>query len=200
MIFGTHSWVCSICGQGLTRKSTATRHNNNLHSGGAIIVRPFDYIIGRLKGDFFPDDPSLYRYRKKIQMIGSNSSYYHSNDNKNTTKTWSGGVQHESGYGNETQQRPIKVNTAKTMGDHQSVDPLQTNNTVGNKPTSIVENMPEMALKLNEIEILVKKHYPPQVAVAILSRATYLAYEGKSEDFLNQSLDYFRNIDRAKSS
>ena len=44
-MFGKHAWMCSICGQGLTRKSSATRHNNNLHLGQAVIVRPIEYVI-----------------------------------------------------------------------------------------------------------------------------------------------------------
>jgi hypothetical protein len=60
-----HSWVCSECGQGLTRKNSANRHNNNLHSGQAAVVRPFEYIIGRLNGNFHtPKDPLTYRRRK----------------------------------------------------------------------------------------------------------------------------------------
>ena len=34
------------------RKSTANRHNNNLHSGVALLVGPYEYIIGRLNGKF----------------------------------------------------------------------------------------------------------------------------------------------------
>jgi hypothetical protein len=64
MILDRHTWICSICGQGLTRKSTAKRHNNNLHSGAALLVRPYEYIIGRLNGTFSQSDPSLYRRKK----------------------------------------------------------------------------------------------------------------------------------------
>lgn len=51
-------------GQGLTRKSSANRHNNNLHSGGAGVVRPFEYVIERINGNFStPKDPLTYRRR-----------------------------------------------------------------------------------------------------------------------------------------
>ena len=49
MSLDKHSWVCSICGQGLTRKSTAVRHNNNLHSGGAVLVRPYQVHNWKVK-------------------------------------------------------------------------------------------------------------------------------------------------------
>jgi hypothetical protein len=56
-----HTCVCATCGQGFTRKSSAARHNYNLHSGQAIIVKPYDYIVGRLNGEFSPGDPAAYR-------------------------------------------------------------------------------------------------------------------------------------------
>ena len=58
-------WVCGTCGQGLTRKASAKRHNNTLHFGLAMIVHPFDYIIGRINRKFSPNDASLYRLNKK---------------------------------------------------------------------------------------------------------------------------------------
>lgn len=48
--FDKYTWICAICSQGFSRKPSAKRHNNNLHSRGAMIVRPLEYIIGRLNG------------------------------------------------------------------------------------------------------------------------------------------------------
>lgn len=63
-MFRKHTWVCSLCGQGLTRKSSANRHNNSLHAGRAGVVRPFEYIIERINGNFStPKDPLMYRRR-----------------------------------------------------------------------------------------------------------------------------------------
>jgi hypothetical protein len=44
---------------GSYEKSTAVRHNNNLHLEGAVLVRPYDYIIGRLNGQFLQSVPSF---------------------------------------------------------------------------------------------------------------------------------------------
>ncbi|MGB7663670.1 MAG: hypothetical protein WBL67_13130 [Nitrososphaeraceae archaeon] len=68
-----HTCVCATCGQGFTRRSSAVRHNNDLHSGQAMIVKPYDYIIGRLKGEFSPGDPAIYRSNLRNQ---SNFSVY----------------------------------------------------------------------------------------------------------------------------
>ena len=45
-------WACSMCGQGFTRKRSANRHNLNLHSGQALVIRTMEYIIGRVNGTF----------------------------------------------------------------------------------------------------------------------------------------------------
>jgi hypothetical protein len=49
-LFGKINWVCTICGQDFTRRSSGKRHNSNLHGGMAKLVRPFDYITVRLNG------------------------------------------------------------------------------------------------------------------------------------------------------
>ena len=50
---------------GTTRKARGRKHNINLHSGTATIVRSIDYIIGRISGHYLPSDPLLYRNKKK---------------------------------------------------------------------------------------------------------------------------------------
>jgi hypothetical protein len=67
-----HTRICSTCGQGFTRNSSVVWHNNSLHCGHAIIVRPYDYIIGRLRGEFLPADPALYRrdHKNRRKSLG----------------------------------------------------------------------------------------------------------------------------------
>ena len=63
--------VCTLCGQGFTRKSSAQRHNINLHDGRAKIVRPFDYLNGMLKGTFpSPAEPLDFRHKKREKSMG----------------------------------------------------------------------------------------------------------------------------------
>jgi hypothetical protein len=58
-----HRWVCVICGEGFTRRSSANRHNQNLHFGNSTIVRPFEYVIGRLNGKF-PESKDALLFRR----------------------------------------------------------------------------------------------------------------------------------------
>jgi hypothetical protein len=68
------SYVCTICSQDFTRKGSGRRHNTNLHSGTATIVRYIDYIIGRISGHYSPSDPLLYRNKKKKKHTNNISS------------------------------------------------------------------------------------------------------------------------------
>jgi hypothetical protein len=49
-------WVCIICGEEFTRKSSGKRHrdNRNIHNERPVIVRYIEYIIGQAKGDYPP--------------------------------------------------------------------------------------------------------------------------------------------------
>lgn len=47
-------WVCMICGEDFTRKSSGKRHRDNtsIHNERPLIIRYTEYIIGRVKGDY----------------------------------------------------------------------------------------------------------------------------------------------------
>lgn len=70
--------VCVTCSQDFTRKSSADRHNNYIHSGMGIIVRFLDYIVGRLEGKYVASDPLLFRknngYNIRARISSVNSS------------------------------------------------------------------------------------------------------------------------------
>jgi hypothetical protein len=200
MHFGTHTWVCSICGQGLTRKSTAIRHNNNLHFGGAMLVRPYEYIIGRLNGKFFESDPSIYKHNKKDLKKAQISTY----DSPNHINNRSGfgavpdGIVHEpSSYGNMPQQQPTRPNNIERPIYHQS-NPYSTlqpsHESIDFRPPNTSEMMLEAMSKLQRLGRLLKKYYPPEVASRILRWA---ALDNK---FLDQNLNMLIERDRARSS
>ena len=130
-----HTRVCATCGQGFTRNSSADRHNYNLHSGQARIVNPYEYIIGRLKGEFSPGDPAIYRSNRRNQ---SNFSVYDQpfqakNNVRTNSRIHADAVVHElhtpnsinpmkqgrASYGSsETPQRPINQETPYTSNQY----------------------------------------------------------------------------------
>jgi hypothetical protein len=65
MVIDKQIWTCATCGQGFTRRPSANRHNVNLHSGHALVIRTLEYIIGRVNGRFpEPTDPLSFRHKR----------------------------------------------------------------------------------------------------------------------------------------
>jgi hypothetical protein len=173
MVLDKHTWICSICGQGLTRKSTAKRHNNNLHSGAAFLVRPYEYIIGRLNGTFSQSDPSLYRRKKNASdSIYQQQPIKKSNDTNATVYTQSGVV-------------PLQ------QPSHKPFDDVKV-------PDDTLEKKLDIMLKYPELKIFVNKYFSPGDASEVMIMANYLASQGNGV-FLDKYLEALRNIDRAKS-
>lgn len=67
--------VCATCSQDFTRKSSAERHNRNIHLGMGEIVRFIDYVIGRLGGKYVAADPSLFKKNNGNNIRKTGSSF-----------------------------------------------------------------------------------------------------------------------------
>jgi hypothetical protein len=78
------NYVCTLCSQTFTRKLSGERHNLNLHSGMAAIVRLIDYIVGRIEGHYPPSNPLIFRRKNKYMQRKNNSP---SMDNYKNEKT-----------------------------------------------------------------------------------------------------------------
>jgi hypothetical protein len=184
MINLRHGWVCSICGQGLTRKSSAIRHNVNLHSGNASNVRPFEYLIGRINGKILPPllgDPLSYR-RNNNNKTRQNNDYYNNRP---------GSVYSHDNYDNNT-YRPQPSYPAPTLSNsevnQQSFHtPVHDDDKQSSYPFKPLAQMSK-AEKLGEFERLVRKHYTPQDAQTIITAAYIQVYKFGREDFLEKNL------------
>lgn len=94
---GRITWVCATCGEHFTRKYSASRHNNNLHSGNGLIVTLLDYIVGRASQQYLPSDPRISKNHNTLihdytprwpskpvsQRIANNNRPYPANNNNN---------------------------------------------------------------------------------------------------------------------
>jgi hypothetical protein len=199
-------WQCSICGQGTTRKGSAIRHNDNLHSGSAMIVRPVEYIIGRLDGRFAPpNDPLSYRHNNKkrkqkddnnlISSVRSHENYNnddHFARNDNINKTFVAGMKREPVRRDHQdspflENIPMKNNNADRMESLRET--LDQNRLSSNSPKLVV-----IKSKLEEFAILLNRHYGPQMASEFLARITDQLNNANGGDFLDEQLTWLRNI------
>ena len=178
-----HTCVCTICGQGFTRNSSAVRHNNILHSGHAMIVKPYEYIIGRLRGEFSPGDPGIYRSNRRNQT--TSSVYNQPIQTKNNVRTNFG--THADAYTHELHPS----NPVDPMGSQERVPYPSSGNPRGpiNRSMPYVSNrIAERKLKLEELRKLLYINYPPQVAAQQLDRITYLAENANDDAYLDTFL------------
>jgi hypothetical protein len=174
-----HTCVCATCGQGFTRKSSAARHNYNLHSGQVIIVKPYDYIVGRLNGEFSQGDPAAYR-----------------RDRRGLTNPFVNNVRPNTGIHTDMHTlRPSPSNTMYPVGfQGRSMYPGNPH-----RPTNQNQNVhyfsnrvAERNSKLKELERLLYQNYSPQAAAQQLDRISYLVNERNDDAYLEPFLDSLR--------
>lgn len=182
-----HTRVCATCGQGFTRNSSAVRHNYNLHSGQAMIVRPYDYIIGRLRGEFSPSDPAMYKSYRKNRANSSVFNYPFQTKNNERTNS--------EVYADTRTLESHTPNFMYTPYSHERV--LNPTSRIANRPIS--QKLPydssrllEQKLKLEELRFILFKNYAPLVAGELLANITYLAKIKNDNNFLDFSLNFQR--------
>ena len=196
------SWVCSICGEGLTRRTSATRHNRNLHSGKARIVRPLEYIIGRVNREYpVPRDPLSYRHRtinnNKNKSKGNSSAilspYYHEGTNDDSDfrdKKFGSGESLFSDRG---------LGTAPLIPTQDEDASQQRYNATAEKdsPGHVLRRSLEISFKLKELKKLLNKHYPSELADQLFGRILFQLQGVNGEKFLEERLEWLNTVDKS---
>jgi hypothetical protein len=163
------SWTCATCSQGFTRRTSARRHNDRLHNRQAVIIRPTEYVIGRLSGQIpRPQDPlryrrpGMYRLHNEPQMVAHNMR--DRNDSYDSTEsTFSPGP----GTGSKSTE-----SLASTSNDQMIIN-----------------------TKLNELAILLHRNCKPEHVSLFLSGISANVNAGKT-DVLDAYLSLFRTLDK----
>jgi hypothetical protein len=196
------SWVCSICGEGFTRRTSARRHNSNLHSGEATIIRPSEYVIGRLNGQYsYPNDPLSYRRRtmnsNKVNNKGNRGTilppYYHEdpNDSNFTDKKF--------GFGESLLSDPdLGTRSLMHPQDEDSSQPQYNTTAEKGSPSCDLHKLLERSSKLEELKILLNKHYPPKLARQLLIQFIFLLQDANDDKFLEDKLEWLRRVDKSQ--
>jgi hypothetical protein len=187
-----HRWVCTICGEGFTRRTSAKRHNGNLHGGSSMIVRLLEYIVGRHNGTFGkPIDP-LYFRKSNNQKPNENraygfTSYSHEllNDDSNPNENSYG----SKIYGNQTLHQPpdnslpsYEQRTKSTIGQ-------------GNASYPTLEKMPKLK-KLAELERLLFQYYSHTDAQDVLKVINLQVFNFNDESGLNHQLKLLHDLEK----
>jgi hypothetical protein len=179
---GRITWVCATCSEHFTRKYSASRHNNNLHSGNGQIVRFLDYIVGRASGQYLPSDhrtsknykPFIHDYTPRwpskpvLQGTANSDRPYPANNNNN--------------YNNN-------------MYENSDLSyRYPTPNTINNADDKPVDKVQVRTRKYDEIRTLVAKYYTPEAVENTL--AVVRGYMNLGDDrLLDEQLAFFRKLE-----
>lgn len=190
-----HRWVCTICGDGFTRRTSAVRHNGNLHSGYGLIVRPFEYIVGRQNGTFSkPVDPLIFRRNKKTNYFQNNSTEYSAYSHEAYNN-------YLPVYKNSDNFRPNRIETQYIRPDIGiQVVREQTNQVRGltglSQADIEIERMPKIN-KLQELRRLLFLYYGPAEANTIYNMINLQVFNLGDESGLNYRLKLLLDIERS---
>jgi hypothetical protein len=211
---GRITWVCATCAEHFTRAYGADRHNNNLHEGKGTVVRLLDYIVGRINGQFSPNDPLVYRRKKGKEkkrnlLFGSiqNSSNNNNLGSKVIADNMNDILSHENIISKPPNPRSKPNSTYHHSDDKYDSDnanerPYHSNhvsqpsskvdgNDNNKLPSSPIDKLVERRSKLEEFKILVKKYYSPQIASQVLTMmSTYMLIQENDDDFLDKLLTF----------
>jgi len=181
-----HTCVCAICGQGFTRNSSAVRHNNILHLGHAMIVKPYEYIIGRLRGEFSPGDPGFYRSNRRNQTTSSvyNQPIQTKNNERTNSRIHTDVLAHElhppNSINPKSDGRALYGRSETPQGPVNQKTPYTSN------------QLTEHELKLNELKVLLYRNLPPQIAAQIFAPNSSLPNTAKNNAYLESYLNFLR--------
>jgi hypothetical protein len=174
------TWVCTLCGQGVTRRTSARRHNDRLHNGQAIIARPFEYIMGRLEGRFHsPRDPLEYRRRSSI-------GHYHD---------YSANIAHDNRHGTSN-GAPLSPNydaAAAASHFYTSSSPFRADSVNDSfsqeRQFKTTQKLQEYNFLLNKLQ---SKGYIPSDVAKMYSVGMYNNVQSGHLDILDQNLGIIR--------
>jgi hypothetical protein len=173
------TWMCSLCGQGFTRRTSARRHNDHLHSAQSIIMRPTEYLVGRLQGQLpSPQDPLNYRRPGPHHLRNEPSMIAHDN------------------YGKPNPPPNDNFSKSSNPNDDNSssrFEPKYLKNT-----HSSTSNQLSIGFKLQELAVLMNKHLPSNEVKLYLTWTNFNLNAG-NVDVLDANLNLFRSLDRFRT-
>jgi hypothetical protein len=186
-----HRWVCTICGEGFTRRTSAKRHNGNLHTGSGMIVRLLEYIVGRQNGTFDkPIDPLSFRKRnnQKPSEISTYGSTAYSHDLPNYYS-----IPHENPYDSKFYENQTLQSPNNSLTSYEQ----RTESIIGQGNTSYpaLERMTRSE-KLAELERLLLKHYTFPQAQALFTMINLQVHNFGDESGLNHQLKMLLGLEK----
>ena len=154
--------MCTICSQTFTRRWRGKTHSINLHSGGAKIVRFVDYIVGRLDGQYFAGEPSLYRSKKSNLLSHENNSTVFDRERvfKTNKEKSAMGDRISENVANFSQFQPVTQ-----PGIQQNEDPIRKD-----LMSDIIEESRRVTIKMAKLKKILERHGSPEAVQQMMNQ------------------------------
>ena len=154
--------MCTICSQTFTRRWRGKTHSINLHSGGAKIVRFVDYIVGRLDGQYFAGEPSLYRSKKSNLLSHENNSTVFDRERvfKTNKEKSAMGDRISENVANFSQFQPVTQ-----PGIQQNEDPIRKY-----LMSDIIEESRRVTIKMAKLKKILERHGSPEAVQQMMNQ------------------------------
>ena len=216
------NYVCTLCSQTFTRRLSGERHNLNLHSGMAPIVKFIDYIVGRIEGRYHPSNPLLFRCKNKYMQRKNNSQSMDSYKNEKTvndvssqftvmpdkTKESSQSIRSEGNFGFGYKQDPSDVSTDNVGPKTESIkDANQSKSHWSQRQEALYPKTSSSSygtsdsrylgkiVKIQEFATLVQKHYSKATAKELIICAGTLSPQNWEQgDWIDEMIACLRNL------
>jgi hypothetical protein len=150
-----------------------------------MIVKPYDYIIGRLRGEFSPGTPGIYRSNRRNQTTSSvyNQPIQTKNNERTNSRIHTDVLAHELHPPNS--RSPMSDGRALYRGS-------ETQGPVNQKTPYTSNQLTEHELKLNELKVLLYRNFPPQLAAQIFAQNSSLSNSAENNAYLESYLNFLR--------
>jgi hypothetical protein len=213
------NYICTLCSQTFTRRLSGERHNLNLHSGMAPIVRFIDYIVGRIEGRYHPSNPLLFRRKNKYTHRKNNSQSMDNCKNEKTvnevssrftvmpdkTKESSQSITNEGNFGFGYKQDLLDIPTDNFGPKTDSIKDTNRRNShwsqgqeaVYQKPSSYSYGAHDSKHlgKVVKFATLVQKHYSKDTAKELIICASTLGLQNWEEGgCIDEMIAFLRNV------
>ena len=190
-------WICVICAEDFTRKSSGRRHvnNSNIHDKKPIIVRYIDYIIGRVKGDYPPPiNPSrLQRGKTNKQHEPHNPTFTHDYNNTLDARAISNSRLDSVNHLNVSLPMTNDNNSKKSYLYSDATGQQLPKATYKGQTWFLGESQITLSSKFEEIKRISRPYFSSEnLNILLINLARQIIHDGGNDHIINQYMTKFR--------
>jgi hypothetical protein len=194
---GKPQWVCTICAEDFTRKSSGKRHRDNtsIHNERPVIVRYMEYIIGRVKGDYTPPmiPPRLQRRKTNKQYEPHHCAITHDDNSTFDPSAITDSKMNSLSQSHVVQPMMRNKNSKRLHHDSDATEQKLDKAVHKEQSWPPTESQDTLSSKFENIKKLCGSYLPPERLDVILTNlARQVFYDGGNDSSVDEYLAKLR--------